>query len=293
MSDTMALPASSSSSRAAYCLVYWVARLYPDGTVECVGATSFCRAMGYAAALLEIPAELAEPNRESRHDVCRLCCVRLACIVMRGRRARKEKLMKHRCCAFRTVLASLTCDRCGKTVEVDDPQAVDFLQLDEVGGYESPFGDGSRIEVDLCPSCVKEVLGPWLRITDGPLVEKLNAFDPDRHGGQFPQEEIEPSLPLSRPYEETIVARLRSDPEFAAEYLNQVRRDGDASEIQLAVRRAAIAEMLDPADARFLLRAMASLQEAKRTGGIPAEEVFAKLRATGVAMREAISKKKS
>lgn len=201
--------------------------------------------------------------------------------------------MKHRCCAFRTVLASLTCDRCGKTVEVDDPQVVEFLQLDEVGGYESPFGDGSRVETDLCPSCVKEVLGPWLRITDGPLVEKLNAFNTDRHGGEFPQEKFDLPLLQSRPHEESVVAALRSDPEFAAEYLNQVRSDGDADEIQLAVRRAALAEVLDPADARFLLRAMDSLQEAKRTGGIPAEEVFAKLRAQGVAMREAISRKQS
>jgi DNA-binding phage protein len=201
--------------------------------------------------------------------------------------------MKHHSCAFRTYVSSLTCDRCSKEVQGDEFEASDFLCIDQVAGYASPLGDGSRVELDLCPSCLKEVLGPWLRITDGPLVEKLNAFNTDRHGGEFPQEKVDLPLVQSRPHEESVVAALRSDPEFAAEYLNQVMHDGVASEIQLAVRRAAIAEILDPADARFLLRGMASLEEAKRTGGIPAEEVFAKLRAKGVAMREAISKKKS
>lgn len=201
--------------------------------------------------------------------------------------------MKTKRCAFRTFVYCITCDRCKKSFRLDEPEAADFLCVDRVEGFESAIGDGSRVELDLCSSCVSEVLGPWLRITEGPLVEKLNAFDTDRHGGEFPQEKFDQPLLQSRPHEESVVAALRSDPEFAAEYLNQVRSDGDASEIQLAVHRAAVAEILDPADARFLLRAIASLREAKRTGGIPADEVFAKLRAKGMAMREAISKKKS
>jgi len=59
----------------------------------------------------------------------------------------------------------LTCDRCGRAVGVSDieewPEA---LQLRFTGGYGSVFGDGARVEVDLCQHCVRELLGPYCRI---------------------------------------------------------------------------------------------------------------------------------
>jgi len=42
-----------------------------------------------------------------------------------------------------------------------------------------------------------------------------------------------------RNHEEAVVELLRDDPEFAAEYLNQVLEDSDQKELRLALRRAA------------------------------------------------------
>lgn len=39
------------------------------------------------------------------------------------------------------------------------------LSLSFTGGYTSVFGDGAEISIDLCQQCLKDVLGPWLRIT--------------------------------------------------------------------------------------------------------------------------------
>lgn len=59
------------------------------------------------------------------------------------------------------------CDRCGLEM---DPEAIDGEWEERVsivfrGGYFSEFGDGSLVEGDFCQRCVKELLGPWLRVT--------------------------------------------------------------------------------------------------------------------------------
>lgn len=54
------------------------------------------------------------------------------------------------------VYTGFTCDRCGKTVSCDDPDHQEGLQIDFVGGYSSVFGDGVRVEADICqglPAC--------------------------------------------------------------------------------------------------------------------------------------------
>lgn len=56
-------------------------------------------------------------------------------------------------------------------------------------GYDSLFGDGSRVEIDVCEPCLKEMLGSWLRVNPLkaiPLTTKLSEFDADIHGGEFP-----------------------------------------------------------------------------------------------------------
>lgn len=45
--------------------------------------------------------------------------------------------------------------------------------------------------------------------------------------------------PPYRSHEEATIASFRSDPEFAAEYLNAVLEDGDQEELMLALRRMA------------------------------------------------------
>ena len=49
------------------------------------------------------------------------------------------------------------------------------------------------------------------------------------------------SFPPSRSHEEAVIEDLRSDPEFAAGYLNSVLEDGDQQELMTALRRVAIA----------------------------------------------------
>lgn len=62
-------------------------------------------------------------------------------------------------------VVSITCDRCKKTyddwIEMQEAVTVSFR-----GGYGSIFNDQSEYECDLCQHCVKELLGPYLRVTN-------------------------------------------------------------------------------------------------------------------------------
>ncbi len=67
------------------------------------------------------------------------------------------------------VLTSYECDKCEAVYEVngsydDCVEAQEFLCIDLTGGYASIFGDMARIQCDLCQSCLKELLGPYLRL---------------------------------------------------------------------------------------------------------------------------------
>lgn len=55
------------------------------------------------------------------------------------------------------VVISLTCDCCHKTFD-DELEMQEFLEIDRLGGYDSIFGDGNRIEVDICQYCLKIML---------------------------------------------------------------------------------------------------------------------------------------
>ena len=61
-------------------------------------------------------------------------------------------------------VSDITCDRCGRTDEADSMEAQEYLTYASVGGYDSIFGDGCPIGIDLCQHCVKAVMGPWLRV---------------------------------------------------------------------------------------------------------------------------------
>lgn len=59
---------------------------------------------------------------------------------------------------------SFTCDRCSRRLASTDMEWHEKLSLSLVGGYTSVSGDGGQISIDLCQQCLKDVLGPWLRI---------------------------------------------------------------------------------------------------------------------------------
>jgi hypothetical protein len=56
------------------------------------------------------------------------------------------------------------CDVCGKTIT--DFEMGDVVSVDTVGGYDSVFGDGSKIQIDICGSCFKAKLGEFIHVTE-------------------------------------------------------------------------------------------------------------------------------
>lgn len=63
-----------------------------------------------------------------------------------------------------SVVDQIRCDRCGKQVHRIEPG---FEQMTSIGfdaGFGSVFGDGNRVEIDLCETCLQATLGMWLRV---------------------------------------------------------------------------------------------------------------------------------
>lgn len=59
----------------------------------------------------------------------------------------------------------IVCDKCKKDYR-DEMEIGEFLCIDFVGGFNSEFGDGLRVESDICQHCLKEWLGESFRSTD-------------------------------------------------------------------------------------------------------------------------------
>lgn len=63
-----------------------------------------------------------------------------------------------------SVVDQIRCDRCDKEVHRTES---DFEQMTSIGfdaAYGSIFGDGNRVEIDLCEPCLCATLGTWLRV---------------------------------------------------------------------------------------------------------------------------------
>ena len=88
-----------------------------------------------------------------------------------------------------SVVHQIRCERCGKETERGE---LGFAEMTSIGfdaGYDSIFGDGNRVEADLCETCLRDTLGAWLRVRtqdETSLATKLAAFKPEVHGGEFP-----------------------------------------------------------------------------------------------------------
>jgi hypothetical protein len=64
-------------------------------------------------------------------------------------------------------LHSITCDCCKEEyLGKDTFELEEFLSLSQVCGYESVFGDGNTLELDLCQHCVKKLLEDYIRIRE-------------------------------------------------------------------------------------------------------------------------------
>jgi hypothetical protein len=65
-----------------------------------------------------------------------------------------------------TEVVGFKCDRCGKDVTCDDNyEHQEALHINFVGGYGSVFGDGTKVECDLCQNCLQDLIKDFCRIT--------------------------------------------------------------------------------------------------------------------------------
>lgn len=84
----------------------------------------------------------------------------------------------------------IRCDRCGLLAERGDAEFTEMSCIRMKAGYGSIFGDGNKVEVDLCQRCLKLTLGRWLRVTDPAqqdqfLESRLSQLNSEQHGGEL------------------------------------------------------------------------------------------------------------
>ena len=68
---------------------------------------------------------------------------------------------------LQTVVTGFACDRCSKHVDVDDLDHQEGHHIDFVGGFSSVFGDGAKVECDLCQECLHELIKDFARVVPG------------------------------------------------------------------------------------------------------------------------------
>lgn len=82
-------------------------------------------------------------------------------------------------------VSQISCDRCGATADHAEHEFNHFHSIGIDATWGSPFGDGNRAEIDLCHSCLKELLGPWLRMSVQGWARQIERFGPsDEPGGE-------------------------------------------------------------------------------------------------------------
>lgn len=69
--------------------------------------------------------------------------------------------MRHAHTEFQTdeveILDSLECDICHTNYD-DMMDVQEFIKINYVGGFRSIFGDGNRLQIDICQHCFKRIL---------------------------------------------------------------------------------------------------------------------------------------
>ena len=77
----------------------------------------------------------------------------------------------------------VTCDRCGTQLREDQPWDGynNRTQIRFRAGYASLFGDGNKVEGDLCDRCLYELLGKYLRVVES-SPDETRAWGEDHTG---------------------------------------------------------------------------------------------------------------
>lgn len=122
-----------------------------------------------------------------------------------------------------TIVHEIFCDRCGLRAR-RAAEGSDFRRMTSIGFKAeegSIFGQGQRVEIDLCEPCLRDVRGHWLRVrtltggeTGADLAADLSAIDPERHVGEFPLQDPQSPGAVA---ESAGSADLADPPEAAAE----------------------------------------------------------------------------
>lgn len=63
---------------------------------------------------------------------------------------------------------AFVCDVCGREFSADDMEIQEFHHIRFTGGYGSVFGDGTRVECDICQHCLEKMIGEFCRKTPEP-----------------------------------------------------------------------------------------------------------------------------
>ncbi|TAN07152.1 MAG: hypothetical protein EPN36_02825 [Rhodanobacteraceae bacterium] len=97
------------------------------------------------------------------------------------------------------------CDRCGKRMSDDLPYEGynNRTQIRFRAGYASLFGDGNKIEGDLCDKCLHDLLGAYLRIVEAGPDESIeyNADPGARLDSFFDMQARRLYAPYQTPYQ--------------------------------------------------------------------------------------------
>ncbi|MDR3413665.1 MAG: hypothetical protein P4L87_22370 [Formivibrio sp.] len=64
------------------------------------------------------------------------------------------------------IIAEIVCDRCGITMPAESAEFHSALSVNQYCEGKSVFGEGKLLRIDLCPNCIQETLGPWLRVIE-------------------------------------------------------------------------------------------------------------------------------
>lgn len=83
-----------------------------------------------------------------------------------------------------SVVHQIVCDRCDREVHRTES---DFAQMSFIGfnaGRDSIFGHESRVEIDLCETCLRATLGTWLRVRTPWEIGKMREGDQTLSAGQ-------------------------------------------------------------------------------------------------------------
>ena len=74
-------------------------------------------------------------------------------------------------------IKSVICDECGQEfTDILDIQEFHFIQF--IGGFASIFGDGNKVESQICQDCLYDLLGGALRVlnSDGTWIYAVDGL---------------------------------------------------------------------------------------------------------------------